>query len=526
LAFAEARGIDTEVVVPQIPELQAVPVAHVRAASLVDPLDLALGGLRIGVHRLNDVLDAPRPRRVQKQPQHARLRTKDGAGASTDDEHVIVRGIFAYRRLDRPQNLLVERLGRRRLRELGRRALQTREEALPERAPGVLAGLHLLFRNAQTLGNDNRQLLVDVLVAKLIGRASGDRQRAGAVLVRDGNDHSDAEHSVPMAPLIQTRDLCKTFRSVKRVAGPLGALRTLFSRDYEERVAVAGVTLSLEPGELVGYIGPNGAGKSTTIKMLTGILVPTSGEVRVAGLVPWQQRKENARNIGVVFGQRSQLYWDLPLVESFELLRAIYGIPRERYRRNLEEFVEMLAMQDTLKVPVRQLSLGQRMRGDFAAAMLHDPKIIYLDEPTIGLDVVAKEAIRAFIARINAERGTTVILTTHDLADVERLCRRIILIDRGKLIYDGGIERLRDEYGRSRTLVVRFSSPVAAPTLDGAELAGVTDSTARFRFDRTRERADLLVRQASERYSVEDVSIEEPDLESIIRRIYVEGYAS
>ena len=325
-------------------------------------------------------------------------------------------------------------------------------------------------------------------------------------------------------PIVEAKALRKIFRTPKRVPGALGALRSLFSREYEERVAVNDVTFALEPGELVGYIGPNGAGKSTTIKMLTGILVPTSGEVHVAGLVPWKHRKENARNIGVVFGQRSQLYWDLPLIESFELLRAIYGVPNEQYRRNLGEFVEILEMESFLRTPVRQLSLGQRMRGDFAAALLHSPKIVYLDEPTIGLDVVAKEAIREFIARINEERQTTIILTTHDLADVERLCRRIVLIDRGALIYDGDIERIKTEYGRFRTLVVRFSRPVESPELDGAQLVASEDSSARFRFDRNVQRADLLVRQASERYSVEDVSLEEPDLESIIRRIYVEGY--
>ena len=325
-------------------------------------------------------------------------------------------------------------------------------------------------------------------------------------------------------PIIETRDLRKVFRTVKRIPGPLGALRTLFSHEYEEKSAVAGVTMSLEPAELVGYIGPNGAGKSTTIKMLTGILVPTSGEVRVAGVVPYESRRANARNIGVVFGQRSQLYWDLPLIESFELLRAIYGIPPERYRRNLDAFIDLLEMDEFLRTPVRQLSLGQRMRGDFAAAMLHDPKIVYLDEPTIGLDVVAKEAIREFIARINAERGTTIILTTHDLADVERLCRRIVLIDRGALIYDGDIERIKSEYGRFRTLVFRFEHETKLPYLDGAELESCDGTTARFRFDRNRERVDLLIRQASERYSLEDVTLEEPDLESIIRRIYVEGY--
>jgi len=327
-------------------------------------------------------------------------------------------------------------------------------------------------------------------------------------------------------PIIQTRDLRKVFRSVKRVPGPLGALRTLFTRQFEDRVAVADVTMSLEPGELVGYIGPNGAGKSTTIKMLTGILVPTSGEVRVAGVVPYQNRRANARNIGVVFGQRSQLYWDLPLIESFELLRAIYQIPRAAYQRTLDRFIELLAMDEFLRTPVRQLSLGQRMRGDFAAAMLHDPKIVYLDEPTIGLDVVAKEAIREFIARVNAERGTTIILTTHDLADVERLCRRIVLIDRGTIIYDGDVERIKNEYGRFRTLVLRFDHPTPQPQLHGAELESSDGQIARFRFDRTSERADLLIRQASERYNLEDVTLEEPDLESIIRRIYVEGYGT
>ena len=316
----------------------------------------------------------------------------------------------------------------------------------------------------------------------------------------------------------------KVFRIRKRVPGTLGALRSFFSRRYEEQVAVDDVSFALEPGELVGYIGPNGAGKSTTIKMLTGILVPTSGEIRVAGRVPWRQRKENARNIGVVFGQRSQLYWDLPLIESFELLRAIYGIPDAQYRRNLAEFVAILEMEEFIRTPVRQLSLGQRMRGDFAAALLHGPKIVYLDEPTIGLDVVAKEAIREFIARINSERGTTIVLTTHDLADVERLCRRIVLIDHGSLIYDGDVERIKGEYGRFRTLIVRFSEPVEQPHLDGAQLEATEDSIARFRFDRNLQRADRLVRQASERYRVEDVSLEEPDLESIIRRIYVEGY--
>jgi ABC-2 type transport system ATP-binding protein len=325
-------------------------------------------------------------------------------------------------------------------------------------------------------------------------------------------------------PIIETRDLRKVFRSVKRMPGALGALRTLFTREHVERTAVEGITMSLETGELVGYIGPNGAGKSTTIKMLTGILVPTSGSAVVAGLVPWQQRKANARNIGVVFGQRSQLYWDLPLIESFELLRAIYGVPKERYRTNLADFTKLLEMDEFLGTPVRQLSLGQRMRGDFAAALLHDPRIVYLDEPTIGLDVVAKEAIRTFVAELNRERGTTFLLTTHDLADVERLCRRIVLIDKGTLVYDGPIERLKEQYGTHRTLVVTLCDPVDDVRVADAELTEREGPIVRLRFDRSAISADQLIRRVTESYCVTDVSIEEPELESIIRRIYVEGY--
>jgi ABC-2 type transport system ATP-binding protein len=325
-------------------------------------------------------------------------------------------------------------------------------------------------------------------------------------------------------PIIETRELRKVFRSVKRTPGAVGAIRTLFSREYVDRVAVEGVTMSLEAGELVGYIGPNGAGKSTTIKMMTGILTPTSGDIRVAGIVPHRDRRRNARNIGVVFGQRSQLYWDLPLVESFELLRAIYNVPRERYRANLAEFTELLEMGDFMTTPVRQLSLGQRMRGDFAAAMMHDPRIVFLDEPTIGLDVVAKEAIRTFVARINTERGTTFILTTHDLADVERLCRRIVLIDTGRIIYDGSVEAIKERYGTHRTLVVTLCDDEPDFAIEGTEVESRDGTVARIRFDRKLVKADQLIRRVTERYAVSDVSIEEPELESIIRRIYVEGY--
>ena len=324
--------------------------------------------------------------------------------------------------------------------------------------------------------------------------------------------------------IIETHRLRKVFRSVKRYPGMGGAVRSLFTREYVEKAAVEDVNLTMESGELVGYIGPNGAGKSTTIKMLTGILVPTSGEIRVAGLVPYQKRKENARNIGVVFGQRSQLYWDLPLRESFELLRAIYAVPRDRYNANLARFSEILALDEFMTTPVRQLSLGQRMRGDFAAAMLHDPRIVYLDEPTIGLDVVAKEAIREFIAKINDERGTTVILTTHDLADVERLCRRIVLIDDGRIVFDGEIDRLRNEYGIHRTLIVTLAESCDNLEFPHTELVEQEANVVHLRFDRRRITAEQLIRAVTERCTISDVSILEPELEDIIRRIYLEGY--
>jgi ABC-2 type transport system ATP-binding protein len=325
--------------------------------------------------------------------------------------------------------------------------------------------------------------------------------------------------------IIEAVDLRKVFRSVVREPGLGGAVKALFSRQVEETVAVDAVTFTLEPGELVGYLGPNGAGKSTTIKMLTGILVPTSGLLRVAGLVPSSRRQDNAQNIGVVFGQRSQLYWDLPLRESFALLRAIYDIPADRYRTNMKAFAELLDLERFLDTPVRQLSLGERMRGDFAAAMLHDPRIVYLDEPTIGLDVIAKEAIRTFVGEINRERGTTVILTTHDLADVERLARRVILIDKGAVIYDGPLERLREEYGTHRTLVVTLARPYEAVEVAGATVESREGNVVRLRFERRQTSAEALIRQVMNDFEISDLQIIEPDIDGIVRRIYVEGYA-
>jgi ABC-2 type transport system ATP-binding protein len=326
--------------------------------------------------------------------------------------------------------------------------------------------------------------------------------------------------------------LTKTFWVARHHKGALGALRGLVDRSGRQVQAVAGISFEVAAGEIVGYVGPNGAGKSTTIKMLTGILVPSSGEATVAGLTPWRNRKALARRIGVVFGQRTQLWWDLPLIESLDLLRHVYGVTSERHRENLGELRALLDLDPFLETPVRQLSLGQRMRGDLAAALLHDPKILYLDEPTIGLDVVAKARVRDFLQRINRERGVTIILTTHDLVDVEHLCRRMMIIDHGRLIYDGGIDEIRRRFGTHRTLIVDLASGEGVAgclvpeelTADGRVIVVRSDGPRYWlRFDRERVNPAELIGAVAAAHDVRDVAIEEPDIEDIVRRIYEEG---
>ena len=299
--------------------------------------------------------------------------------------------------------------------------------------------------------------------------------------------------------------------------------RGLLRRTRRVVRAVDDLTFGVERGSLVGYVGPNGAGKSTTVKMLIGILVPSGGRISVAGFEPARRRVELARRIGVMFGQRTQLWWDLPLVESFELLRHIYRIPAERYRANLATFREVLALDSFLQTPVRQLSLGQRVRGELTASMLHDPEILFLDEPTIGLDVVAKQRVREFLSEANRERGVTVMLTTHDLSDVERLCSRMLIIDHGRLIYDGSVDSLRESYGPERTLVVDLEEP--GPPLDvaGARVVRVDGPRQWLAFRRSEISAAELTAAVAARAPLRDLAIEEPEIEDIVRRIYEDG---
>ncbi|MFD9795801.1 ATP-binding cassette domain-containing protein [Streptomyces sp. NPDC059070] len=313
--------------------------------------------------------------------------------------------------------------------------------------------------------------------------------------------------------VIELDDVRKVFE-VRRGKGRL-------RREKKEVRAVDGISFTVARGEMVGYIGPNGAGKSTTIKMLTGILTPSAGRMRVAGLEPSRQRTRLARRIGVVFGQRTTLWWDLPLYDSYRLAHRMYRIPDARFRENLDRCVELLDLGALLDVPVRQLSLGQRMRGDIAAALLHDPDVLYLDEPTIGLDVVSKAKVRTFLRELNAERGTTVLLTTHDLTDIEQLCARVMVIDHGRLVYDGALAGLHEVGESERTLVVDLARPLPPIDIAHARVVRVEGPRQWLAFPATASAAPLVARIAAE-YPLVDLSVREPDIESVIARMYAD----
>jgi viologen exporter family transport system ATP-binding protein len=324
-----------------------------------------------------------------------------------------------------------------------------------------------------------------------------------------------------MATIIQAEDVSKRFRQHKRFPGLGGAVRTLFTREFTEVVAVDSISFKIDAGEAVGYLGPNGAGKSTMIKMLTGILVPSGGQVGVLNRVPHEERIANAREIGVVFGQRSQLWWDLPVIDSFLLNQSIYRIPEARFRENLKVYTELLKLDGFLDRAVRQLSLGQRMRCELAMALLHDPKILFLDEPTIGLDVVAKDAVRRFLATMNRERGTTIILTTHDLVDIEEICPRLIMVDEGKLLFDGELKRLRAALGGSRRLRLEFTADPGPLALQSAVSVKDDGLFKYYRIDREDVSLLSVLSELPDGLSLKDVLMEEPSIEEVIRSFYV-----
>ena len=321
-------------------------------------------------------------------------------------------------------------------------------------------------------------------------------------------------------PQIIAQNLVKRFRIAERTPGIWGAVRGVAHRKYRTVNALDGVTFSIDEGELVGYIGPNGAGKSTTVKVISGILVPDSGTCEILGRTPWKDRIQHVREIGVVFGQRTQLWWDLPVIESFDLLRDIYRIPREKYTRNRDNFIDAMNLEPILNVPVRQLSLGQRMRCDLAAAMLHSPSILFLDEPTIGLDAVSKLAFRDFIKRFNQEQGVTVILTTHDMDDIEAICHRVMVINNGRILSDGDLENLRNRITRERRLVVDLVDPQAAISDPHAEITQRNHHRVHLKFNPDTVSAAELIARITTNHQVRDLFVENPPIEEIIAQIY------
>jgi ABC-2 type transport system ATP-binding protein len=321
-------------------------------------------------------------------------------------------------------------------------------------------------------------------------------------------------------PQILVQDLAKTYRVAERDPGLLGAVRGLVRRRHRTVEALKGVSFSLERGELLGFIGPNGAGKSTTIKILSGILRPSSGRVEVGGLVPYQERVKHVARIGVVFGQRTQLWWDLPVVEGFDLLRDIYRVDSASYARTRDELVALLRLERLLDQPVRQLSLGQRMRAEIAAALLHEPEVLFLDEPTIGLDAPSKLAVREFVKRLNRERGVTVLLTTHDMHDIEALAERVIVIGHGRVLADQPFEALRRDVLRERRLFVDFVGEAPLIDLPGVEIRARQDRSLELAFDPTEIPAPRLIAAITADYAVEDIHVEQPAIEEVIARFY------
>ena len=324
--------------------------------------------------------------------------------------------------------------------------------------------------------------------------------------------------------MIKVENLVKTYKIIEKEEGLIGYFKNLFHPKYKEFMAVKGINFEIKEGELVGYIGENGAGKSTTIKMLTGLLTPTSGKVTVNGIIPYKERIKNNKNIGAVFGQKTQLWWDLPVIESFRLIKKMYNMTESEYRKNLKKFTNLLELDELLEKQVKNLSLGQKMRCEIAATFLHNPKIVYLDEPTIGLDVFVKEKIRKFIKEINEENKTTVILTTHDLKDIEDVCDRIILLDKGQIIYDGEKQKFKDKYGKYITaeLIVKNKKRIIKNDLKNENLKIIEEKENSIKLKFLHEKITILtvMDEISKYCEIEDVHMKEAELEDILKEIY------
>lgn len=320
--------------------------------------------------------------------------------------------------------------------------------------------------------------------------------------------------------MIEVKDLVKTYKVIEKQDGLIGYFKNLVKPEYKKFDAVKGINFKIEEGELVGYIGENGAGKSTTIKMLTGLLTPTSGSIIVNGIVPNQKRIQNNKNIGAVFGQKTQLWWDLPVIESYRLIKKMYKIPEKEFQENLKKFTEILELQDLLEKQVKNLSLGQKMRCEIAATFLHNPKIVYLDEPTIGLDVFVKEKIRNFIKEINKKNKTTVILTTHDLKDIEDVCDRIILLDKGEIIYDGDKQKFKDTYGKYVIAELICKDKKEEVKLNGIQILEQTENKLKVKFSHDETTIVKIMDEISKFCVIEDIHMREAELEDILKEIY------
>lgn len=329
-----------------------------------------------------------------------------------------------------------------------------------------------------------------------------------------------------MSEFIEVENVSKVFRVSKRAAGIPGMVANLLVPRYEKKEAVKDISFQIGRGEMLGFIGPNGAGKSTMIKMLSGILCPNMGNIRVGDFIPYRQRKKYVGQIGVVFGQKSQLQWDLPVQDSYELLRAIYAIPEVTYKKNLNQFIDMLDMGGFINQPVRQLSLGQRMRADIVASLLHSPQIVFFDEPTIGVDVVGKQVIRQFIKELNRKEGVTMIFTTHDMQDIEKTCEHLIIIDKGEKVYDGSVQRIREKYGATRQLDVEFNFACDIEPPQHVIVQPIKEEghiKKRFVFEQNQVQMNELMTYLLSNYSVRDINITEPEIDEIVCKIYGGG---